>query len=270
MRRDRALRAEVLARLDDAAAEMHLPEAIDEHARRQRLARIEQPVREPEAVLRPARRPTASTASSPCGVHALAGIAVDAAIQHERRRRLRRVAHHEHLRHARRELVLASRARPSARRAPRRPSRRSPSSSAASSASSAGDAPSVSSCRNAISTGVRSRSNTRSSSMPLPTGAFSRKRVPTARPKNGSNTSADVNGRIVRVRRVAHRLRVAAGCAVQVEREPGRAARAVVGERDVRPLADGQRRRSVSIAIMFAGGECASETQSWPSSIVSR
>ena len=126
------------------------------------------------------------------------------------------------------------------RRAPRPLAASVAVSSVASSASRAGAAIDASSCRNAISTGVRSRSNTRSSSMPLPTGAFSRKRVPTASPTNGSNTSADVNGRIVRVnesREAACRGRLA----VQVELQTRNAARAVIGQREVRPFADGHR-----------------------------
>jgi len=43
----------------------------------------------------------------------------------------------------------------------------------------------------------------------------------------------------------------------------------VVRQREVRPPPTGSA-SSVSIAIMFAGGECASDAHSLPSSIVSR
>ena len=56
---------------------------------------------------------------------------------------------------------------------------------------------------------------------------------------------------------------------VQVELQPGSAAPAVVRQRDVGPLADGQW-PAVSIAIMFAGGDFASEAHSRPSRIVRR
>ena len=41
MRGNRPLHTEVLRRLDQALPEMHLPHAIDEYARRQRVPRIE-------------------------------------------------------------------------------------------------------------------------------------------------------------------------------------------------------------------------------------
>ena len=50
MRRRRALRAEVLARLDEAAAEDLLPEPIDGDARDERVVLVDQPAREPEPV----------------------------------------------------------------------------------------------------------------------------------------------------------------------------------------------------------------------------
>ena len=45
-----ALRAEVLARLDQTAAEELLPEPVDRHAGDQRVGRIDQPAGQPEAV----------------------------------------------------------------------------------------------------------------------------------------------------------------------------------------------------------------------------
>ena len=50
MRRQRALRAEVLARLDDAAAEQLLPEAVDGDAGDERVVLVDQPSREAEPV----------------------------------------------------------------------------------------------------------------------------------------------------------------------------------------------------------------------------
>ena len=55
--------------------------------------------------------------------------------------------------------------------------------------------------------------------MPLPTGAFSRNRVPKAKPKNGSNTSPDVNGRMVRVS-WSRSTAVAAGAPFKIQRRP--------------------------------------------------
>ena len=53
-----ALRAEVLDRLDQAGAEEHLPEPVDRHARRQRVRRVDEPVREPQPIVR--RSPSGS------------------------------------------------------------------------------------------------------------------------------------------------------------------------------------------------------------------
>ena len=52
MRRPFALRAEILHRLDQAGAEIHLPEAIHGHARRQRIGGIDQPFGEAQAIVR--------------------------------------------------------------------------------------------------------------------------------------------------------------------------------------------------------------------------
>ena len=46
MRRPFAERAEVAGRADDAAAEVVHPDAVDEHAARQRMLAVGQPVRE--------------------------------------------------------------------------------------------------------------------------------------------------------------------------------------------------------------------------------
>ena len=197
-------------------------------------------LREPEPVLRQRLVPREARRQA-ARRHLLAGRAVDAAIQHERRRGSGRVAHHEHLRHARSRARSRARARRSARlraattlRVVRR--RAAPRAAASRSARAA---PASRRAGTRLRAGVRSRSNTRSSSRPLPTGVFSRKRVPNGEAENGSKTSADVNGRIAARQRVALRLSRRGRRAVQVEREPGGAARAVVGERDVRPLADG-------------------------------
>ena len=62
-----ALSAEILGRLDEAGAEEHLPEAIDRHAGRQRVARVDQPARRAEPVGRRRRlgRRTAGGAGTP-------------------------------------------------------------------------------------------------------------------------------------------------------------------------------------------------------------
>ena len=52
MRRQRALAAEVLRRGDDAAAEMHAPDAVDDDARGQRIAAARQPAREAQPIAR--------------------------------------------------------------------------------------------------------------------------------------------------------------------------------------------------------------------------
>ena len=47
-----ALRAEVLHRVDDAGAEVHLPQAIHEDAGGQRVLLVEQPIDETQAIRR--------------------------------------------------------------------------------------------------------------------------------------------------------------------------------------------------------------------------
>ena len=76
--------------------------------------------------------------------------------------------------------------------------------------------------------------------MPLPTGAFSRKRVPNASPRNGSNTSADVHGSMLRVSE-SWSTRTFTGSPFQYTSSPAARLAAVVRERDVRPLADWKR-----------------------------
>ena len=56
LQRPLALRAEILHGLHHAGAEVHLPEAIHRHARRQRIGRIDQPFREAQPVVRCALR----------------------------------------------------------------------------------------------------------------------------------------------------------------------------------------------------------------------
>ena len=61
MRRRLALRAEVLGRLHEAGAEVHLPEPVDRHPRSQRIRRIDKPLREAQPV---AWNPPAAAAGS--------------------------------------------------------------------------------------------------------------------------------------------------------------------------------------------------------------
>ena len=101
VRRDRALRAEVLARLDDAAPEVLLPETVDEDAAVSGWRRSNNQCQGRVGS-------AANVVPGQHGVeafreHALAGVAVHAAVQDERRRGFRRVAHHEDLRNAGRE-----------------------------------------------------------------------------------------------------------------------------------------------------------------------
>ena len=52
----RALRAKVVARLHESAAEHHLPEAIHRDARHERVSGLQQPLREAEPIRRLVRR----------------------------------------------------------------------------------------------------------------------------------------------------------------------------------------------------------------------
>ena len=170
MRRDRALRAEVLARLDEAAAEVHLPQAIHEHARRERIARIEQPRASPSRFCGSVSSHGEHARRGPRGCDPLAGVAVDAAVQHEGRRGSGAspitstcgtpVASSFSCARA----AVSARARRDDLRVGRRRAARASCGFEVRAMRAA-----ASSCRNATSSGVRSRLNTRSSSMPLPT-----------------------------------------------------------------------------------------------------
>ena len=60
VRRQPSLAAEVLLGRDDAAAEVHAPDAIDGDARGERIVAAGQPARQPEPVARLVRRETAA------------------------------------------------------------------------------------------------------------------------------------------------------------------------------------------------------------------
>ena len=96
VRRRRAHRAEVLARLDEAAPVQRLPEAVDHHARGQRVVAADQPARQAEAI----RRQVVGHGRQRrrrVGVHALARRGERAAFAQRRRRPFvaRLVLHHQ-------------------------------------------------------------------------------------------------------------------------------------------------------------------------------
>ncbi len=79
-----ALRAEVLGRLDDPGAEDLEPEAVDGHAGGQRMVGGDQPLRQPQAVDRRARRQRRQERGhGPADLLAL--LVVLAPLEHERR-----------------------------------------------------------------------------------------------------------------------------------------------------------------------------------------
>ncbi len=101
-----ALRAEVLDRLDQAAAEVHGPQSIDSDARGQRILRIEQPAREPESIAWELRLPwehalEAARRDRP------AMLVVHTTFQQIRLPRRRRVPHHHDLGRGGGELIDA-------------------------------------------------------------------------------------------------------------------------------------------------------------------
>ena len=105
MRRRLALRAEVFAGLDEAAAEELLPEAIDVTRAVSGLSRLDQPAREPEPVRR-SRRRAASRAprARPAPRRRFRVAELRRALEHVRHARLGQLGHH----HARRQAVAQS------------------------------------------------------------------------------------------------------------------------------------------------------------------
>ena len=104
MDRRLALHAEVFLRLDDADAEVHLPEAIHRDARGERMAGLHQPLREREPIERRAgleRRQHRRHAR----LHLLGVVAIVAAREHEGLARLLQLRHH----HRRRNRLLDGR-----------------------------------------------------------------------------------------------------------------------------------------------------------------
>ena len=83
-----------LGRPHEARAEHLLPEAIDRHARRQRMLGPQQPLGEAEPVLAAARRASAAGTSGVPGATCVAPLVVLAAEEHVRHRRLAALLHH--------------------------------------------------------------------------------------------------------------------------------------------------------------------------------
>ena len=88
-----ALRAEILGRLHQAGAEIHLPVAVDGHARGQRMLRAEQPLRHAQPVGRGVLGHGRKHGGD-AGRHLLAVIAIVAATQNEGVARLGHLRHH--------------------------------------------------------------------------------------------------------------------------------------------------------------------------------
>jgi hypothetical protein len=99
------LHAEIFLRLDDAVAEVHLPEAIHGDARGQRMVRIDEPSREREAVerriLRQRRQHRRHTR-----LHLFGLVAIVAAREHEGVARFLQVRHHHCGRNALLEVLF--------------------------------------------------------------------------------------------------------------------------------------------------------------------
>ena len=105
MRRQPALIAEVRGCSDEPAAEQHGPIAIHDHTGRQRMARVHEPARKPEPILRQTRREVPDRPG--CARSDAHGRRiVRTARQDECRPRRRQLPHGHHFRQSRENLVL--------------------------------------------------------------------------------------------------------------------------------------------------------------------
>ena len=93
MHRRLALHAEVFLRFHDAVPEIHLPEPIDRHARREWMRRIDEPLREGEPCSRGASSGSAGSTGRHARLDLLGLVAVVATREHERLARRRKLAH---------------------------------------------------------------------------------------------------------------------------------------------------------------------------------
>src|SRR5262245_7932466 len=103
MRRQFALRTEILAGFDQPFAEQHLPEAIDGDARCQRMFPADQPLRKTEAVVWIAFRHRRQRRRD-AALYFFDWRVVSASFSPERMARLRHLLHH----HQGRKIVLES------------------------------------------------------------------------------------------------------------------------------------------------------------------
>ena len=99
MRGGRALRAEILDRLDEAAAEEHLPPAVHRHPRGERMPRIDEPAGKREPVGRSALRQRRQEGGHAWGDRVARGIVLPP-VEHVRLPRRGQVGHHHHVHRA--------------------------------------------------------------------------------------------------------------------------------------------------------------------------